>query len=213
MSYKYRALVIDDEIQIKSVCDTYAQYLKELHDIDIKFDIANNESEYDETKPYDILLVDYNLKKSFNFANKNTGDGFIEKFRTKNRVSKVIFYSSSFVYNQDKGKYTFPFEGKEAFDLINKLQIDRIVPKDNFDMMIEVIESCCKQMDILPLTLTKLLKEYRSEDIHINYTNKAGEEIEITDLINELLNDTEEGRNFRERILKTVFSVLLNVNY
>lgn len=209
--YKYRALVIDDEVQIDQNCTIYKKYLKLNYNIDIDFDVINRENEYNENKPYDILLVDYDLKKGFCSDNKFMGDLFIKKFRENNKISKVIFYSSAFRY--DTKKYDFPFSDKDTFDLINNLQIDRIADKNNFYMMIEVIKSCCEKIDVLPVLLSRLISEYGEEDIKITYTNKDGTDIPLSEILNDILQDNDQGKKFREQIIDTVLSVILKFHY
>jgi len=210
MEYVYKVLVIDDEVQIKAACNSYRKYLNQSN-IDIQFDIINNEANYNEKEPYDILMVDYDLKKGY--SDKIMGDKFIKKFRQKNRISKVIFYSSSFEFDEDNKKYKFPFSPKQCFELINIMQIDRIAYRNNFNMMVDVIKSCCEQLDILPIVLSRVLDDYKKEDIGVSYTNLKGEEINATVLVEDIMNDTLEGKYFREKLTNTVLSVLLNYKY
>lgn len=210
MEYNFKALVIDDEVQILSAFNAYERYL-EKDGIHIDFDVINNEKNYDEKKPYDILLVDYDLKKGY--SQKVMGDDFIQKFRKTNRISKVIFYSSSFSYDDVEKKYSLPFSTKQIFSLVNELKVDRIAYKNNFNMMVDVIKSCCEEIDILPVLLTKMVSKYKDADIKVRYTNSEGEEINVTELIDELLNDSKEGRIFREKITDTIMSVLFNFEY
>lgn len=213
MSYVFKALVIDDQVQIAGIFETYKKVLKKIHNLDIDFTIVNNEADYNSDEPYDILMVDYNLKHGFYNSDKQLGNEFIEVFRKKNNVSKVIFYSSEFEYNTEKRKYKFPFADKDIFDLINVLGVDKVTAKHNFDMNIEVIKDTCEQMDILPLILSRTLAEYKKNDIQVSYTNNNGEEIEVSTLFKDLLNDNEHGKQFRKEIIETVLTVLFKYKY
>jgi len=211
--YIYNILVIDDEKQIKDTCAIYKKYLKSKFDLEVKFDVINSEAEYNESVPYDVLLVDYDLKKGFSLNDKLMGDEFIKKFRENNKISKVIFYSSAFKYRPNEPNYDFPFEKREAFDLINNLQIDRIADKNNFEMMLEVIKSCCERVDVLPILLSKIVEEYEKEEIKVSYTNIQGQEVLLSELLIDIINDNEQGKAFRKNIIDTVLSVILNFKY
>lgn len=211
MRYKFKALVIDDEVQIESLCNSYKKKLKFDYGIDIDFDVIINESNYDENKLYDILLVDYDLTKGY--SQTLNGSDIIRKFREKNTVSKIIFYSSSFIYDPDNRNYSLDLYPKDIFELINDYGIDYIAYKNNFDMMIKVIKKSCDTTDILSQLLLRMFNEYEKEDIQISYKNADGKEIPLTSLINELLMDTEEGKRFRNQVTETILSTILEFKY
>lgn len=211
MDYYFKALVIDDEVQMKDTLDIYKQYLSTKHNVNVDFELINNESQFNIKKPYDLLLVDYDLKKGFSKTTQ-LGDEFIHEFRKINKVSRIIFYSSSFIYNQ-RNKYELPLATKEIFNLINNLKINKIADKNNFDLMIDVIKDCCDDMDILPLMLSKFVSEYKKMDITMSYTNSKGEDMEVQDLISDLLNDSLEGRHFRKQLTETMINTLLKFRY
>jgi hypothetical protein len=213
MSYQYKVLVVDDESLIVASFEKFSKDLKKKSDLDVTFTIIQNESEYDSNEPFDILMVDYNLRKGFFNSSKQLGNEFIEMFRKRNQVSKIIFYSSEFEYHNGLKKYKMPFNTKEIFELINEWRVDKIASKNNYDMMVRVIEECCNQIDLLPMVLSKTLNQYRKNDINIGYTNLDGEDMDVSTLFNELLNDSQEGRHFREQVIKTVLTVLLNYRY
>ncbi|EAC5395368.1 hypothetical protein AFZ73_15230, partial [Listeria monocytogenes] len=66
MSYSYKILVIDDEIDIKSNYAVYKQYIKK-EEIDTEFTFVSSTKELDKVQKdtFDILMVDYNLQNSF----------------------------------------------------------------------------------------------------------------------------------------------------
>ncbi|GAA0759024.1 hypothetical protein [Clostridium sartagoforme] len=211
MKYKYNALVIDDEVQIKILCNTYKKKLKVDYNIDIEFDVINNESDYDSNKIYDILLIDYDLKKGY--SENVMGDDIIRKFRMKNSVSKIVFYSSSFIYDTDNRNYDLQLPHKDIFELINNYGVNYIAYKNNFPMMIDVIKKCCENIDVLSQLLIKLTSEYKEEGIEITYNNLQGNEVMVESLIDDLLKDTDEGKNFRKQVTETILSTLLNYKY
>lgn len=211
MIYEYKALVIDDEVQVRAMCDAYKKKLKLMYNININFEVINEDSQYNDKKNYDILLVDYDLQKGY--SDKLMGDDIIKRFREKNSISKIIFYSSSFVYDTETREYNLRLPHKDIFDLINKYNIDRIAYKNNFEMMIEVIRSCCEKVDLIPQILMKVINEYKNEGIEITYNKASGEEINVTSLLQDIKNDTEEGKRFKQQIIETIFSVLLNYKY
>lgn len=213
MEYKFQVLVVDDDPQIKNNFNAYKKYLIKNHDLDVNFTVINNESEFNLNIPYDILMVDYNLKHGFFNSAKQMGNEFIEEFRKKNRVSKIIFYSSEFEYNNETKKYKFPLPDREIFELINDLKVDKISSKSNFEMMVEVIKDCCEDLDIISLILSRTLSEYEANDISVNYTNKKGEDIEVSTLLKDILFDNEQGKEFKKRVIETVLSVLFKYKY
>lgn len=213
MEYKFKALVIDDIPQIAESFKIYKQYLKVRRNIEIDFKVISNEEEYDDNETFDILLVDYNLKHGFFTSDKALGNEFIEQFREKNKISKVIFYSSEFEYNKETKRYKLPLAVKEIFDLINILKVDKIVAKDNFDMMLDVIEQCCNELDVIPLILSRTIVEYERQDIDISYTNLNGQDVKISSLLSDIIEDNEQGKAFKEQLVQTVMTVLLNYKY
>ncbi|EIB7762404.1 hypothetical protein K9J53_002831, partial [Listeria monocytogenes] len=60
MSYSYKILVIDDEIDIKSNYAVYKQYIKK-EEIDTEFTFVSSTKELDKVQKdtFDILMVDY----------------------------------------------------------------------------------------------------------------------------------------------------------
>lgn len=213
MAYKFKALVVDDMPQMVKSFDIYQKYLKVKKNIDIDFKAIHSEEDYDENEAFDILLVDYNLKHGFFNNDKTLGNQFIESFRKKNKISKIIFYSSEFEYDVDAKRYKFNFPAKEIFNLINDLQVDKIAAKDNFNMMLEVIAECCEELDIVPLILSRTLSQYKEKDISVTYTDLEGEEIEVASLLEDIIKDSKRGRAFKEQLVETVMTVLFNYKY
>jgi hypothetical protein len=213
VDYKFQILVVDDDPQIKHNFNSYKKFLIKKHGLDVDFTVINNESEHNQNIPYDILMVDFNLRHGFFNSSKQLGNEFIEMFRERNRVSKVIFYSSEFEYNNETKKYKFPLVDKEIFEVINKLQVDKIASKSNFEMMIQVIKECCEDLDVISLILSKTLREYKANDISVNYTNIEGKDIELSSLFEDILFDNEQGKEFKKRVIETVLTVLFKYKY
>lgn len=207
--YTYKVLVIDDETLIESLCEKYKKTLKKKG-LEIEFSIIRDEQGYNPEIPYDLLMVDYNLKHGFS---TQLGNQFISMFRVHNKMSQVIFYSSEFEFKEMERKYKVPLKAKTIFELINELKINKIADKNNYNMMINVIEDCCKSMDPIPSILSRMMDEYNREGIDITYINSKGDELGADSVAKNILVDNEEGKKFKEDIIKTIFSVMLNYKY
>lgn len=208
-SYNYKALVVDDELQINEVFIDYGHQLKEKG-LNITFDIINKESEYREEKPYDLLLIDYKLESAFLVG---TGEKFIAEFRKRNLISKVILYSSSFIYEPSRSNYDFYFKDKETFDIFNNKRIDKIVAKANTEMMIDAIVDSLKDVDILAPVLVKVLTDYKEKGIEVEFLDSSENIKSVSELIDSLILDNQEGRNFREKILQTILTLFLKSKF
>ncbi|MDF2606233.1 MAG: hypothetical protein K0S34_423 [Bacillales bacterium] len=214
MNYIYKILVADDEPQMNATVNVYKKLLKHRYNLDVEFKVINTEAEYDETESFDILMVDYNLARGFyDHSEKVLGDEFIKKFRSKNSISLVIFYSSEFEYNEKDGHYVFPYAKKEIYELINDLRVDKISSRNNSDMMINVIKQCCEELDVFALIISKQVQKYLDNDIEATFTLNDGSEISLLNLLHELKIDSDKGRDFRKSVLETVFTTILNIKY
>lgn len=212
MKYVFQALAIDDEPQMIDYFNVIKQFLLDIYQIQINFDVIHEEKDYQREKSYDILLIDYDLKRGYS-VKKQQGNEVIKEFRKYNRISKVIFYSSSFVYSDEKKNYVIALPVKEIYDLINDYQINKIASKENFDMMVKVIKECCAELDILPLILVRMLSHYKKAGIETIYTNSKGDEIDANGLIDEIMNDNEEGKKFREKFTEAVLNTMFDFKY
>lgn len=214
MEYVFQALVVDDESQMNGYFDVIKMELKDAG-IDINFDIARDEKAYQEfinSKNYDLLLFDFNLTRGYSI-DKPHGNEFIKEFRKDNRISKIIFYSSSFIYLDAKKKYSIGLPEKEIYDLINDFQVDKIVSRENISMMKKAIKDCCEELDILPVMLTKMLLQYKKAGITTMYIDSNGEEIDANELISEIMKDKNEGRLFKERFTKAILNTVFSFKY
>ncbi|HAO6280686.1 TPA: response regulator, partial [Listeria monocytogenes] len=207
MSYSYKILVIDDEIDIKSNYAVYKQYIKK-EEIDTEFTFVSSTKELDKVQKdtFDILMVDYNLQNSFFSETKPNiaGTDFIKSFREENRISKIIFYSSEFEYSNSEKKYHLNLKDKEIFDLINLYKIDSIVSKNNFDMVVHSIIDNIRDLDPIAKLLINTRDKYDQRDSQLYYTTSDGEEMNIEQLLQEYQADSKRGKEFKEQLLSTI---------
>lgn len=216
MSYSYKILVIDDEIDIKSKYAVYKQYIKK-EEIDTEFTFVSSTKELDKVQKdtFDILMVDYNLQNSFFSETKPNiaGTDFIKSFREENRISKIIFYSSEFEYSNSEKKYHLNLKDKEIFDLINLYKIDSIVSKNNFDMVVHSIIDNIRDLDPIAKLLINTRDKYDQRDSQLYYTTSDGEEMNIEQLLQEYQADSKRGKEFKEQLLSTIVTLLLEYRY
>ncbi|EJY9228846.1 hypothetical protein OHR11_000093 [Listeria monocytogenes] len=216
MSYSYKILVIDDEIDIQSNYAVYKQYIKK-EEIDTEFTFVSSTKELDKVQKdtFDILMVDYNLQNSFFSETKPNiaGTDFIKSFREENRISKIIFYSSEFEYSNSEKKYHLNLKDKEIFDLINLYKIDSIVSKNNFDMVVHSIIDNIRDLDPIAKLLINTRDKYDQRDSQLYYTTSDGEEMNIEQLLQEYQADSKRGKEFKEQLLSTIVTLLLEYRY
>ncbi|EBB5866098.1 response regulator [Listeria monocytogenes] len=216
LSYSYKILVIDDEIDIQSNYAVYKQYIKK-EEIDTEFTFVSSTKELDKVQKdtFDILMVDYNLQNSFFSETKPNiaGTDFIKSFREENRISKIIFYSSEFEYSNSEKKYHLNLKDKEIFDLINLYKIDSIVSKNNFDMVVHSIIDNIRDLDPIAKLLINTRDKYDQRDSQLYYTTSDGEEMNIEQLLQEYQADSKRGKEFKEQLLSTIVTLLLEYRY
>ncbi|MBC1495794.1 response regulator [Listeria welshimeri] len=216
MSYSYKILVIDDEIDIRTNYAVYKQYIKK-EEIDTEFTFVSSTKELDKVQKdtFDILMVDYNLQNSFFSEIKPNiaGTDFIKSFREENRISKIIFYSSEFEYSDSEKRYHLNLKDKDIFDLINSYKIDSIVSKNNFDMVVHSIIDNIRDLDPIAKLLINTRDKYDQRDSQLYYTTSDGEEMNIEQLLQEYQADSKRGKEFKDQLLSTIVTLLLEYRY
>ncbi len=213
---KYKILVIDDHPEIRYSFPLYELKLREKG-FESEFHIVSSIVEFEElTKEFfDILMVDYNLRNGFfTDETKSEGTDFIADFRKKNMINKIIFYSTDFKYEINSLKTDIKLEipMKEYYDLINKYRIDGVVPKDNTEMIINIIEDCIRRLDPIVKFLRDTSDKYEEKG-DLLYYDVGDREYTITQLLEEYQKDTEIGRKFGIDLLETVSTLLLDYRY
>ncbi|EAC9467382.1 hypothetical protein B4Y47_11455, partial [Listeria monocytogenes] len=192
------------------------QYIKK-EEIDTEFTFVSSTKELDKVQKdtFDILMVDYNLQNSFFSETKPNiaGTDFIKSFREENRISKIIFYSSEFEYSNSEKKYHLNLKDKEIFDLINLYKIDSIVSKNNFDMVVHSIIDNIRDLDPIAKLLINTRDKYDQRDSQLYYTTSDGEEMNIEQLLQEYQADSKRGKEFKEQLLSTIVTLLLEYRY
>lgn len=213
---KYKILVIDDHPEIRHSFPLYELKLRDKG-FESEFHIVSSIVEFEKlTKEFfDILMVDYNLRNGFfSDGKKSEGTDFIADFRKNNMINKIIFYSTDFKYNSNGLNQETQLEipKKEYYDLINKYRIDAIVPKDNTEMIVEMIKNCIQNLDPIIKFLRNTRDKFEKNGDSLYYT--VGEtEYTISQLLEEYQKDTKIGKKFGEELLETVSTLLLDYRY
>lgn len=213
---EYKVLVVDDYKEIER---SFPLYSMELEDrgLNVKFDIVSTIRDFKEKKDeqFDILMVDYNLRNGF-FEDEtmSMGTDFINDFRKKNMINKIIFYSTEFRYDLSTRipDIQLNISQKEYYELINNYKIDAIVPKNNTEMLVDMIENCIKNLDPISKFLRKTLNKF-AEDSDLLYYEAKGSEYTIAQLLDEYQKDSEVGKEFGENLLETIATLLLEYRY
>lgn len=209
--YTFKALVIDDENMIGEVIASCKRILSKTYNIEIDFYIVNEPSDYNETLIYDLLLIDFDLKERFLKVNKNSsGDFYINKIREKNKYCRILFYSSQFIYSDNKKSLSL--NDSFIFDLINKYSINSIIDKNNTKQLIEELKKNCEEIDVLPLVLSKLYEEYEKEGMNFDYMLE-GKNIESKEMKNNILLNNETGKKFREQLLESFIQSFVKLRF
>lgn len=160
-------------------------------------------------------MVDYNLRNGF-FEDEtmSMGTDFINDFRKNNMINKIIFYSTEFRYDLSTRipDIQLNISQKEYYELINNYKIDAIVPKNNTEMLVNMIENCIKNLDPISKFLRKTLNKF-SKDSDLLYYEAGGSEYTIAQLLEEYQKDSEVGKEFGENLLETIATLLLEYRY
>lgn len=215
MEYVYKILVVDDSADIASSFEVYQDFLED-RGFQVSFTLVSSEQELAEKvkKTYDVLMVDYNLKNGFPSSKNYDGTDFIKEYRRKNKISKIIFYSSEFHYDEkDERNCTLNIKAKEIFDLVNIYKVNCIISKNNFDMLIDNIAENLLDLDPIAKLLIDTKEKYSSETDNMIFTDSNGEEVGISRLLDEYLNDSSIGREFKNQMMKTIVTLLLEYRY
>ena len=213
---EYKVLVVDDHKEIESSFQLYSMELED-RGLNVKFDIVSTIGDFEEKKDeqFDILMVDYNLRNGF-FEDEtmSMGTDFINDFRKNNMINKIIFYSTEFRYDLSTRipDIQLNISQKEYYELINNYKIDAIVPKNNTEMLVNMIENCIKNLDPISKFLRKTLNKF-SKDSDLLYYEAGGSEYTIAQLLEEYQKDSEVGKEFGENLLETIATLLLESRY
>ncbi|EAC4510750.1 hypothetical protein AAT98_10125, partial [Listeria monocytogenes] len=99
------------------------------------------------------------------------------------------------------------------FDLINLYKIDSIVSKNNFDMVVHSIIDNIRDLDPIAKLLINTRDKYDQRDSQLYYTTSDGEEMNIEQLLQEYQADSKRGKEFKEQLLSTIVTLLLEYRY
>ncbi len=211
MDYNFKCSVIDDEIEEITERLSYAEtMLLEDHNIKVDMEVSQDISKDKLRSDYDILLIDYDLSKK----SKLDGDVIISEIRKRNRIVKIIFYSSKFTYNEESKKFKFVgVSDNTIYKIINQWKVDKVIPKNNLNILVSSIKECCEEFDITLLGLYKSIEKYIKEGIKVNYRLKNGKELSNNELLNELKKDSTKSKEIRDKISKFTITNILDFEY
>ncbi len=205
----YNVLVIDDETSIQHYFSAIERMIKHnRNDINFNFTFMHHVNEFEVKEPYDIVMFDYNFSGArFNKINREkTGLQLIKEYRKKNQKTKIIFYSSFFNIEQ---KQQIPLVHEDYFELINELNIFKIIYKNDHQMTCQAIKEAIGDLDIIMTSLEKMTDDFDELDLTFNVQNQ---EIKIQDLLYEIQMDSEIGKRFRKEIMDVVMGYMSKFN-
>ncbi|MED3910570.1 hypothetical protein P4597_15440 [Peribacillus simplex] len=211
MEKHYDVLVVDDEKNIKDIFDVFIDEFKE-ENININFEYIHDLDKFDEVKrPFDVIVFDSEFKTSKvgnPIEKKSQGFELIRKYRKRNKRTKVIFYSSTFdLKNEDQ----IPLSHKDYFEIINELNIYRLVYKNNaehiYDAVQKAIRAALDDLDVIMTSLEKMYYEYQGIDIDYEI---EGENIPLKELMYEFKIGGEHAEKFRKDVVEMMLSYMSN---
>lgn len=207
----YDILVVDDEKNIKDIFETFIMEFKE-EGIDVKFDYIHELDKFHEVKkPFDVILFDSEFRtSSLSTIKEKKSQGFelIRQYRTTNKRTKVIFYSSTFdLKNEDQ----IPLSHKEYFEIINELNIFRLVYKNKaehiYGAIIDAIKAALDDLDVIMTSLEKMYYDYNGIDLGYQI---EGKDITLHQLMYEFKMGGENAEKFRKDITEMMLSYMSN---
>jgi hypothetical protein len=209
--FSYSILVIDDEKDINDLFDPLKELLKEEDKINVEFTYQDNITNFNIDQPFDIVLFDskfLNTKHDFGLNQEQNTIGFnlIKQFREKNKRTKIIFCSSHFDLSEPD---QIPYGPKDFFKIINELNIFRMVNKNSAVEVYTSIKEAIENLDIIMITLEKMLNEYQGIDI--NY-EVEGESIPVQRLLHDFKVGGEASEKFRKEVMDIVLSYMSKFN-
>lgn len=210
MEYKFKCLVIDDIDDLESRFGYFEETLREDFNLNVEMEFSKNLEKDILRNDYDILLIDFDLS---NITDMD-GDVIIPKIREHNKIIKIIFYSSKFNYDDNSNTFKFHDVSHDViYNVINKWKVDRLIPRDNFDLIIKSIKECCEEFDMTLLGLYKSIEKYYNSGINVKYTLNNGTELNNEELINELKSDSKNSKEIRDKIYKYSITNILDFEY
>ncbi|WP_156182370.1 hypothetical protein [Paenibacillus algorifonticola] len=195
--------MIDDESQIKGYFEAIQSEL-DAEGIIVNIEYMNNVENFKVEKPYDIVLFDCNFNGSRNEQLDLKKEGFelIKKYRKFNKRTKIIFYSANFDLEEpDK----IPFSKYDFFQIINELNIFRVVFKNDSNKVYDYIKEAIQELDVIMVSLEKMVRDYEGMDI--KYNLKDGD-IALEDLLYEFKMGGQVAEKFRKQLFEIILTSL-----
>ncbi|EIB7762406.1 hypothetical protein EA803_12360, partial [Listeria monocytogenes] len=83
----------------------------------------------------------------------------------------------------------------------------------NFDMVVHSIIDNIRDLDPIAKLLINTRDKYDQRDSQLYYTTSDGEEMNIEQLLQEYQADSKRGKEFKEQLLSTIVTLLLEYRY
>ncbi|EAC4257043.1 hypothetical protein RYS39_003003, partial [Listeria monocytogenes] len=84
---------------------------------------------------------------------------------------------------------------------------------NNFDMVVHSIIDNIRDLDPIAKLLINTRDKYDQRDSQLYYTTSDGEEMNIEQLLQEYQADSKRGKEFKEQLLSTIVTLLLEYRY
>jgi len=197
----YKILVIDDLpdiiIYFKDIKEIFEERNLGIH---LEFEYEHHVDKLDISKPYDIVMFDFNFSggRVVSKERNKTGLHLIKNYRLKNKQTKIIFYSSSFNINSAD---QITLKHKDYFEMINELNIFKLIYKNDSESTLLAIEEAIRELDIIMTSLEKMSDDY--SELNLTFDSQSSE-LSLEELIYEIKMDTNEGREFRKNIVELI---------
>lgn len=195
----------DDNSLVKGI---FAEFQEELmHEgKNVTFDYVTDIRSFNIEQPYDIIMFDCDFMQAkhdmFEGNPRTIGFELIKKFRQKNIRTKIIFYSSFFdLADLDQ----IPLSTKDFFEIINELNVFRLVNKNDATQIFNTILDALDELDIIMVTLEKMVYDYVGADMTYNVNGRT---VSIQDLIRDFKMGGERSKSFEEKVLKMLISYM-----
>lgn len=207
MDKTFSIIAVDDNPDTLEPVLFAVQKMLALDGIRISYSILSKQDEVDHLmeRPCDIVMFDCALSgENYNFQGYEEarfGFTLLQKYRKKNRRTKIIFYSGSFNFD---GEGYFDLSVREFVQIINDLNIFAITNRE-VPRLSKAIRNAIEELDTILISLEDLIYHYgENGTFHINNTSVSAQQ-----LLTELRMGSEIGEAFRGEIYSTIISYFM----
>ncbi len=180
MQKEFEIIVVDDQPDtVKPVLKAVRLMLELDYNYKINYKVLSKQDEVDKLNDYvcDIIMFDCALNGGdYDFRDTDGsryGYELIKKYREKNNRTKIIFYSGSFVFEDEE---TFNFTVEDFIHIINELNVFAITNREV--RIVDTIKRAIDNLDTVLVSLEDLIYRY-GEEVYstiISYFMKFGDE-------------------------------------